>query len=86
MERAPARFGIERRFAAHDPDDRVQRDEAGAGEEGQVRQVEEEVAGAAVVETADLVDESLEIRRVELSVERQDGDRDGPLDRFDRRA
>ena len=33
VERAPARLRVERRLAAHDPDDRAQGDEAGAGED-----------------------------------------------------
>ena len=52
MEGAPARVRIRRRLAVHQAHDRMEGDEPGAGHEPQVRQVEQQVPGARVVQPA----------------------------------
>ena len=69
MEGAPSGLGVDRRFAVHDPHDRAERDQPRARQEGQVRQVDQQGAAAPVVEGLHLVDEALEVRRVEFAVE-----------------
>jgi hypothetical protein len=59
----------------HQADDRVERDQARAGHEPQVREVEEQVAGPRLVQPADLLDERSEVGRVEFAVEGQHRDR-----------
>src|SRR4051794_39625979 len=83
MERLPTRFGVVGDLAVQDPDDRVQRDEARAGHEPQIAEVQQEVARAVPVQAGDLVDQPAEVGRIELAGQGYDGDRDVRLDRLD---
>ena len=76
MERVPARLEVVRRLAVEDADDRVEGDQPGAGEERQAAQVQQDVAGAAGVELADVLDQALVVLGVQLALERDDRDRD----------
>ena len=83
MERAPAFLGVGRRLAAHDAHRRVEGEQARAGHERQVLEIEDETARAVRVGVARDVDDLLVVRRVELAGEGDDRHRRGPAETLD---
>ena len=77
-QRLPPLLGVGRGLAAHQAHRGVDGHEPGARDEREAAEVQEQLAGAGVVQAADRVDDALERRPVQLAVERDDGDRRVP--------